>query len=800
MTELIQEKSDDIQQIPQWLPVVPLNNAILFPGAAAPIAVSSDEASRAIEMAAKSNRLFAAIALKSENKKKNKRFDHFYRIGTAAMILRMMRGSEETTQLVARGTHKIKVLAFREREGIPWAKVEIVEEKKVSSKEIDALTRQVAQMAETLIQRAPLIPDELQGLPSSMQNPHRLAYMVLSLTRSDIHLLQEIYETLDLAAKLRMTLKEVSHELELINIGGKIQDEIQSKISKTERDYYLREQLQAIRKELGESEDEKVEIDEIRKKIEKKALPDAVREKSESELKRLDRMSPNSPEYPMTRNYLEWLIEFPWEDSTTDKLNIRRAEKILHDDHFDLKNVKDRILEYLAVRKLNPDIKGPILCFVGPPGVGKTSLGQSIAKALDRRFVRLSLGGVHDEAEIRGHRRTYIGALPGTIVQHIRRAGKNNPVFMLDEIDKVGSNFRGDPSSALLEVLDPEQNHTFRDHYMELDIDLSKVLFIATANTPDRIQPALRDRMEEIRLAGYTTYEKEEIAKQYLVPRAAKENGLSESDVSFGKGAMDFLIRNYTREAGVRNLEREIHAICRKIAVQKTKGRLKKRKITKERIIEFLGPQRFFEEVKRRTSKPGVATGLAWTPVGGEILFIEALPVNGSKGILLTGKLGEVMKESAKAAVSLIRSRTDQLNIDHEFFNKNEIHLHIPAGAVAKDGPSAGIAIATSVASAAMNIPIRNDLAMTGELTLSGQVLPVGGIKEKILAAHRAGIQHIILPTRNKKDLDEVDKTIIKDLKFTYVDTIDHVLNESILNKKRTAPKSRNAKSNAKNN
>ncbi|MEW6235381.1 MAG: endopeptidase La [Candidatus Omnitrophota bacterium] len=783
MTEIVQEKIEEAK-IPDWLPLVMLNNALLFPGAAAPIAVSSDEATRAIEIAAKSNRLFAAVAIREEPKKNTRSYNHLYKVGSVGLILRMMRGAQDVTQLVARGLQKIRILSIQNRDGVPWAKVKTIEEDKQSSKKIDALTRQVAQMAEMLIQRAPLIPDELQGLPSSMQNPHRLAYMVLSLTRAKVPRLQAIYEAETLEEKLRLTLKEITSELEIINLGGKIQEEIQNKIGNSEREFYLREQLQAIRKELGEAEDEKVEIEELWDKLQKKTLPAAVREKTQSEIKRLDRMSVSSPEYPMTRNYIEWLMEFPWMEETTDKLNINQAEKILNQDHFDLKKIKERILEFLAVRKMNPHIKGPILCFAGPPGVGKTSLGQSIAKALGRKFVRLSLGGMHDEAEIRGHRRTYIGALPGAIVQQIRRAGSINPVFMLDEIDKVGNTFRGDPSSALLEVLDPEQNHAFRDHYMEQDIDLSKVLFIATANSPDRIQPPLRDRMEELRLAGYTTNEKEQIAVKYLIPRAIANNGLANSDVAFGQYGLNFLIRGYTREAGVRNLEREINSICRKIAVRKSKGRWKKRKITPAFIQELLGVERYLDEMKRRTSRPGVAAGLAWTPVGGEILFVEALPIHGSKGILLTGKLGDVMKESARAALSLIRSRCKKLGIDEEYFPHHEIHLHVPAGAVPKDGPSAGITMAAAIASAAMKIPIPNDLAMTGEITLSGLVLPIGGLKEKVLAAHRAGIYHLIIPTRNEKDLDEVDAKILKDIHFTFVDAIDQVLDICLVNSK----------------
>jgi ATP-dependent Lon protease len=776
---IVEEKKDDLQ-IPDWLPIVPLNNAVLFPGATAPIAVTSEDSIRSVEMSAKGNRMFAAVSIRKDiSTDERKKFKHLYKIGTAALILRMMRGAEQVTQLVVRGLTKVRIVSVRKQGNVFMAKIEPVEEKSQDNNTIEALTRQIAEQAEILIQKSPLIPDEMQGLPSSIQNSHRLAYMVLSLTRSDMHHLQEIYETPSLEKKLRLTLKAIDHEMQIVELGGKIQDEIQSKLTQSEREYYLREQLHAIRKELGETEDDHEEIENLREQLEKKTLPDTVREKAEKELQRLSRMSPNSAEYPMMRNYMDWLLEFPWLEETEDKLNITSAERILNHDHYDLKKIKDRILEFLAVRKLNPEIKGPILCFVGPPGVGKTSLGHSIARALGRKFVRLSLGGVHDEAEIRGHRRTYIGALPGTIVQHIRRAESINPVFMLDEIDKVGQDFRGDPSSALLEVLDPEQNSTFRDHYMELDIDLSKVLFIATANVPDRIQPALRDRMEEIRLAGYTTFDKEKIAEKYLIPRSVKNNGLRKDEIVFGKGALDFLINGYTREAGVRNLEREIGSICRKVAVQKTKKKWRKRKILPALIRTFLGAERFVDEVKRRTSKPGVATGLAWTSVGGEILFIEALKIPGGKGVQLTGKLGEVMKESARAAFSLVRARADKLNIESNFFKENEMHLHVPAGAVPKDGPSAGITMCVAIASAATGNPVRHDVAMTGEITLSGQVLPIGGLKEKVIAAHRSGIKTVIIPDRNQKDLEDIDAFIQKEITFCFASHIDDVFVEA---------------------
>ncbi|MBZ0258164.1 endopeptidase La [bacterium] len=794
MNDIIEEKPEKQEaiHIPDWLPAVPLHNAVLFPGATAPIAISSEEAVQAIELAAKGNRLFAAVTSKEDDTDPVESINEIYRTGTAAFIIRMMRGPEDVTQLVTRGVSKVKIHSMSMRDGIPWVKVSVIPESYDRTSSIEALMRELAEREEELIRNSPGIPSELEGLPSSLQNPHRLAYMGLSLTRSDKHALQKVYQVKSLERKLKLALKEVARELEIVDLGGKIQNEIETKLSQTEKEYYLREQLRAIRKELGEADDENQEIDLVREQIETTPLPEYVLEKVESELKRFERMPNSSPEYPMQRTYLEWLLDYPWLKSTHDKIDIRKAERILNEDHYDIKQVKERILEYLAVRKLNPDIKGPILCFVGPPGVGKTSLGQSIARALGRKFARISLGGMHDEAEIRGHRRTYIGAMPGAIIQQIKRTGSNNPVFMLDEIDKVGRDFRGDPSSALLEVLDPAQNNAFRDLYMEIDVDLSQVLFIATANVPDRIQPPLRDRMEEIRLAGYTTQEKEQIALRYLVPRAVKENGLNPTDLQFGQGALETLIRGYTREAGVRNLERRLFAVARKIAVKKTRNKWRKVKMTKARVSELLGPIQFIEEMAQRTSRPGVATGLAWTSVGGEILFIEALPVRGGKGVLLTGKLGDVMKESARAAISLIKSRSRILGIEDKFFRENELHLHVPAGAVPKDGPSAGVTMATAVASAALKQPIRSDLAMTGEITLSGHVLPVGGIKEKVIAAHRAGIKCLLLPKRNEKDLEEIDKTIRKDLDFNFAESIDDVLKVAFEpEKKKTKRKSR---------
>ncbi|MBU0697858.1 MAG: endopeptidase La, partial [Proteobacteria bacterium] len=582
--------------------------------------------------------------------------------------------------------------------------------------------------------------------------------------------------------RLKEVTRLVNYQLEILELGNKIQSQVKGDMDKRQREYYLREQLKAIQEELGEKDKTTVEVDDYRAKIEEKNLPEEARKEAERELDRLSRMHPSSAEYTVASTYLDWLTSLPWHDSTQDNLDIKKARKILDQDHFGLKNAKKRILEFLAVRKLKPESKGPILCFAGPPGTGKTSLGRSIARALGRQFFRISLGGVRDEAEIRGHRRTYVGALPGRIIQGIRRSGSNNPVFMLDEIDKVGSDFRGDPSSALLEVLDPEQNFSFSDHYLDVAFDLSKVMFITTANILDTIPPALRDRMEVLQLLGYTQDEKIKIANRYLVPRQREAHGLKANQISFTKGAVNHIISGYTREAGLRNLEREIASICRGVAAKIAEDDVTSINIKVENVSEYLGPLRMTSEAKARTSTPGVAMGLAWTPTGGELLFIEATSMTGSKGLTLTGQLGDVMKESATAALSFIRTNAVSLGIADDYFQTHDIHIHVPAGAIPKDGPSAGVTMLTALTSLLTNKTIKKDLAMTGEITLRGQVLPVGGIKEKVLAAHRAGIKTVILPKWNAKDLEDIPKEVQNKIDFCFVDKMRDVLNIALEN------------------
>jgi ATP-dependent Lon protease len=600
--------------------------------------------------------------------------------------------------------------------------------------------------------------------------------MVASTINSSLEEKQGVLEIFDVKKRLKEVTRLINYQLEILELGNKIQSQVKGDMDKRQREYYLREQLKKIKEELGEKDDASVEVEDYRARIEEKNLPEEARKEAERELDRLSRMHPSSAEYTVASTYLDWLTSLPWHESTEDNLDIKMAKKVLDDDHYGLKKPKKRVIEYLAVRKLKPESKGPILCFAGPPGTGKTSLGNSIARALGRKFVRISLGGVRDEAEIRGHRRTYVGALPGRIIQGIRRSGSNNPVFMLDEIDKVGSDFRGDPSSALLEVLDPEQNFSFSDHYLDVPFDLSKVMFITTANILDTIPPALRDRMEVLKLLGYTLDEKIKIASRYLIPRQRDAHGLKSNQISFTKGALKQIITGYTREAGLRNLEREIANACRGVAANIAEGEITSAKITIDDIPKYLGPIRIISDVKSRISTPGIALGLAWTPTGGELLFIEATAMKGKKGLTLTGQLGDVMKESATAALSFIRANAKSLKIDEDFFETSDIHLHIPAGAIPKDGPSAGVTMLTALVSLLTKKTIRKDLAMTGEITLRGQVLPVGGIKEKVLGAHHAGIKTLILPKQNEKDLEGISEKVKKEIDFRFVSKMMDVL------------------------
>jgi ATP-dependent Lon protease len=646
-----------------------------------------------------------------------------------------------------------------------------------------------------IVELSPGLPPEIGQMAKSIQEPGTLADMIASTINATPEEKQVVLEIEDVKKRLKEVTRLANHQLDILELGNKIQSQVKGDMDKSQREYYLRQQLKAIKEELGEKDEATVEIEEYRTKIEEKNLPDEARKEAERELDRLSRMHPSSAEYTVASTYLDWITSLPWNESTEDNLDIKKARKILDDDHFGLDKPKRRIIEYLAVRKLKPESKGPILCFAGPPGTGKTSLGQSIARAIGKKFHRISLGGVRDEAEIRGHRRTYVGALPGRIIQGLRRAGSNNPLFMLDEIDKVGSDFRGDPSSALLEVLDPEQNFSFTDHYLDVPFDLSKVMFITTANILDTIPPALRDRMEVLMLHGYTLDEKNKIANRYLIPRQRDAHGLNAKQFKLTSGAVKQIIMGYTREAGLRNLEREIANVCRGVASKIAEGKEESVAVRVDDIPEYLGPVRFTSETKARITSPGIATGLAWTPTGGELLFIEATAMKGQKGLTLTGQLGDVMKESATAALSYTRTNASSLGIDEDFFSTHDIHIHVPAGAIPKDGPSAGVTMLTALNSLLTNKPIPKDLAMTGEITLRGQVLPVGGVKEKVLAAHRAGIKTIIMPEWNRKDLEDIPKNVEKDIRFHFVEKMSDVLHLALQNKKtRSASKRRKQK------
>ncbi len=763
-----------LPQIPSPLPIMLLEGMVVYPFTLVPLALRDPKAMGAVDAALGESRIVGAFMKKGEG-------DEFHQVGSAVLIHKMLKFPDGSMRLLVQGLSKIRLRELLHKDPYLRGEIEVIQEKEEKDERVEALMRAVATQYQRMTSLVPYIPDELQAAAMSIEEPIRLVYFVATMVRMKPEEKQEILELEGAEEKLKRISAILQRELELLELGAKIQSEVQDRLSKSQREYFLREQLKAIKRELGEEDEVEAEVREFRQKIEAAGLPDYVRKEAEKELARLERTPPASAEYGVIRTYLEWLVELPWTKATKDNLDLERARRILDEDHYDLKEVKERILEYLAVRKLKDERgeepHGPILCFVGPPGVGKTSLGQSIARALERKFVRMSLGGMRDEAEIRGHRRTYIGAMPGSIIQAIRRAGTKNPLFMLDEIDKIGADFRGDPASALLEVLDPEQNSTFRDHYLDLPFDLSQVFFIATANILDTIHPALRDRMEILRLPGYTEEEKLAIARHYLIPRQMKENGLEGGEVAFTDEAIRKIISSYTREAGVRGLEREIARICRKIAYRKAQGEAVAGTITPESLPDYLGPERFFPEVALRTARPGVATGLAWTEAGGDILFIEATKMPGKGNLLLTGQLGEVMQESAKAALSYVRTKARELGIEEDFYSRYDLHVHVPAGATPKDGPSAGIAIACALASVLSGRPVRNDLAMTGEITLSGTVLPVGGIKEKVLAAKAAGIKRVILPSRNRGDVQEIGEELKEGLQFHFVETVDEVFN-----------------------
>ena len=775
----------DADKVPEVLPIMPLYDAALFPKMVLPLVVMQGESVKLVDEAMAKDRIIGLIVSKKPEDKKSPDKEDLAQVGTSALILKMAKTQDNRTQLLVQGLSRFRIKDFEDGKPYLVARIELIKDVEKLDNETEALMSNIISQFERIVELSPGLPPEIAQMAKTIQEPGTLADMVASTINSNPEEKQIVLEMVDVKKRLKEVTRLVNHQLDILELGDKIQSQVKGDMDKSQREYYLRQQLKAIKEELGEKDEASVEIDEYRAKIDEKNLPEEARKEAERELDRLSRMHPSSAEYTVASTYLDWITALPWHSSTQDNLDIKKARKILDDDHFGLEKPKRRIIEYLAVRKLKPESKGPILCFAGPPGTGKTSLGHSIARALGRKFHRISLGGVRDEAEIRGHRRTYVGALPGRIVQGLRRAESNNPVFMLDEIDKVGSDFRGDPSSALLEVLDPEQNYSFGDHYLDVPFDLSKVMFITTANILDTIPPALRDRMEVLMLHGYTLDEKIKIANRYLIPRQRDEHGLNAKQIKFSAGAVKQIVMGYTREAGLRNLEREIANVCRGVASKIAEGKVKSVTVKVEDIHDFLGPVRITSETKARITTPGVATGLAWTPTGGELLFIEATAMKGKKGLTLTGQLGDVMKESATAALSFVRANASELGIDEDFFDSHDLHIHVPAGAIPKDGPSAGVTMLTALTSLLTDTRIPRNLAMTGEITLRGQVLPVGGVKEKVLAAHRAGIKTIILPDWNRRDLEDIPKKVEKDIKFHFVDKMLDVVNIALKNKKK---------------
>ena len=766
--------------IPPELPVLPLRDTVLFPNSFMPLAVAREASVRLIDEATSTGRMIGVFTQREASVEEPLQ-DDLYPIGTATHIHKMFKLPDGSLRLIVQGLARVRLDRIVQTRPYLRAAVTTAEEllREEDHLEIDALQRNIKSNFQQVVSLSPLLSDDLQALSSNITDPGKLAdFIASSLTTIGTPVKQEVLEMLDIRARMDVLNRLLIKELEVLELGSKIQSQVQSEVGKNQREYFLREQLKAIQKELGEGDDQAKEIDELRAKIDAAGMPDQVKKEALRELDRLSKMPVAAAEYTVSRTYLDWLVALPWAKRTEDSIDLRRTKEVLDADHSGLEKVKDRVIEYLAVRKLNPDVKGPILCFLGPPGVGKTSLARSIANSLGRKFVRVSLGGMRDEAEIRGHRRTYIGALPGQVIQGLRRAESKNPVFILDEIDKLGSDFRGDPASALLEVLDPEQNNTFRDHYLDVPFDLSEVLFLTTANVLDPVPPPLRDRMEVLELAGYTEEEKLKIATEHLVAKQIRNHGLTGDQVEFSDAAIREVIRGYTREAGVRNLERELGALCRKVARRRAEGDETRVVITSEVVVEMLGAPTFLdEEIENRTKDPGVAVGLAWTPAGGEVLFVEASRMQGGGSLTLTGHLGDVMKESARTALSWFRANAPRYSVDPAFYKDAEVHLHVPSGAIPKDGPSAGVTMVTALASELTGRAVRGDLAMTGEITLSGRVLPVGGIKEKVLAARRHGITEVILPRQNEKNIKEdLTDELRRELTIHYVSHIEEVL------------------------
>ncbi len=778
------EQAPEQQQvaIPDVLPVLPLPDMVVFPYMIVPLFVNRERSAKAVDQALSENRMILLVSQKTANVDDPKAED-LHEFGTVSVIMRMLKLPDGRVRILVQGFSRAHVEYYDESKPYLTAKVQPKTEPQVTpdSVELEAMIRNAKSSLEKMVSLGKNISPDLVAIASNLDDPARLSDLIASNLDLKVDKAQEVLELIDPVERLRRVHALMAKEIEVLEIQNDINTQARGEMDKSQREFYLRQQMKAIQQELGEGNEVQEEIDQYRKKIKKAKMPQEVTEEAERQLGRLERMHPDAAETATLRNYIDWMVSLPWSKSTKDNLDLKKAQTILDQDHYGLEKVKERIIEHLAVRKLKKNTRGPILCFVGPPGVGKTSLGKSIARALGRKFVRMSLGGVHDEAEIRGHRRTYVGAMPGRIIQNIHQAGTNNPVFMMDEVDKIGADFRGDPSSALLEVLDPEQNFAFRDNYLGVPFDLSNVMFITTGNMLDPIQPAFRDRMEIISLSGYTEEEKVEIAKRHLIPKQIEEHGLKKDQIQFSDEGIRAIINLYTQEAGLRNLEREIASVCRKVARQVASGEKKVRKIHTDNLDQFLGRPKVFQDELLKRDQVGVATGLAWTPVGGDILFIEATAMKGKGALTLTGQLGDVMKESAQAALSYARSHAKEFGINEDFFAKHDIHIHVPEGSIPKDGPSAGVTLATAMLSLLTGKAVHRKIAMTGEITLRGEVLPVGGIKEKVLAARRAKIDTVVLPSLNKRDLEDVNETIRKEMKFVFVDDVKSVFKAALL-------------------
>ena len=771
------EESEDFKDLPDVLPMLPVRDVVIFTDMLLPLFIGREKSVRAVEEAMAQDR-FLFLATQKQPALENPKADEIYRVGTVGRILRMLKLPDGRMKALVQGLGRARIVRYVRKTSYYRVKIELLEEEpsKPADLEIEALMRNVRESSEKILALRGELTNDVGTILESIEDPGRLADLVASNLKLKIEESQALLEMVDSQERLKKVNELLSREVDLSSMQAKIQSDVRDEISKSQRDYFLREQVRAIHRELGDLDDKTQEVDEYRKKFKKARMPKPAAEEAQRQLKRLEQMHPEAAESTMIRTYLDWLVEMPWQKATKDVIDIAKAKEILDRDHYGLAPVKDRILEYLSVRKLNPKMKGPILCFVGPPGVGKTSLGQAIARALKRKFVRISLGGIRDEAEIRGHRRTYIGAMPGRILQGLKQCGTNNPVFMMDEIDKLGYDFRGDPSSALLEALDPEQNSEFSDHYLNLPFDLSNVMFILTANLTDTIPSALLDRMEVITLSGYTEDEKQEIAEAYLLPRQLKENGLKPGQLTISGGALRQIIAEYTSEAGLRNLERELGTICRKVARKVAEGGKKKFLVTRANLSKLLGIPKFYPEMDQEESQVGLATGLAWTQVGGEVLYVEVSLFGGKGELIVTGQLGEVMQESARAAMTYARANLKVFKVRETVLDNLDVHIHVPAGAIPKDGPSAGIAMATALISALTRRPVAKDVAMTGEITLRGRVLPIGGLKEKALGGLRAGIRTIVMPEKNRKDLSELPTNVKRKIKFVPVAHMDQVL------------------------